>query len=238
MKNGGVFTQKGVFPYDERPIFRRSFSAWRAVRPTSAVVTSSKLSATSVRSGCAGYQHRTVAGRYAYMILMDHNFKRVRTVTGEADIHYQINSPVVRKNQLSLEQVKLFEAFVRENSAAEDVTMGTVYAKGYASPDGPENFNQKLSAERSKSGEKAIKENLKGIDVQYDAAAYGEDWEASATGCRFRYRDKDLSFRCFRCTIPPHAANRKSRTFPPYITSSRPRFFRNFAVPSSLLRPM
>lgn len=29
------------------PIFRRSFSAWRAVRPTSAVVTSSKLSATS-----------------------------------------------------------------------------------------------------------------------------------------------------------------------------------------------
>lgn len=174
-----------------------------------------------------------------YMILMDHNFKRVRTVTGEADIHYQINSPVVRKNQLSLEQVKLFEAFVRENSAAEDVTMGTVYAKGYASPDGPENFNQKLSAERSKSGEKAIKENLKGIDVQYDAAAYGEDWEGfRELVAASDIADKDLILQVLRCTIPPHAANRKSRTFPPYITSSRPRFFRNFAVPSSLLRPM
>ena len=146
-KKGGVFTQKVVFPYDER----------------------ANLSTLVLR----------VEGRTADQCRRDKfkTFERVRTVTGEADIHYQINSPVVRKSQLSDEQVKLFEAFVRENSAAEDVTMGTIYAKGYASPDGPENFNQKLSAERSKSGEKAIRQNLKGIDVQYDAAAYGEDWE-------------------------------------------------------------
>ena len=177
-KNGGVFTQKVVFPYDERA--NLSTLVLRVEGRTADQCRRDKFKTFGDFGSVVVAQGISTVQSLAdmpYMILMDHNFKRVRTVTGEADIHYQINSPVVRKNQLSLEQVKLFEAFVRENSAAEDVTMGTVYAKGYASPDGPENFNQKLSAERSKSGEKAIKENLKGIDVQYDAAAYGEDWE-------------------------------------------------------------
>lgn len=46
-KNGGVFTQKVVFPYDERANLSTLVLRVEAVRPTSAVVTSSKLSATS-----------------------------------------------------------------------------------------------------------------------------------------------------------------------------------------------
>ena len=155
-KNGGVFTQKVVFPYDERA--NLSTLVLRVEGRTADQCRRDKFKTFGDFGSVVVAQGISTVQSLAdmpYMILMDHNFKRVRTVTGEADIHYQINSPVVRKNQLSLEQVKLFEAFVRENSAAEDVTMGTVYAKGYASPDGPENFNQKLSAERSKSGEKA-----------------------------------------------------------------------------------
>lgn len=177
-KKGGVFTQRVVFPYDPRAnvstlvlrVEGRTADQCRRDK----YKTFGEFGSVAVAQGISTVQ---ALADMPYMILMDHNFKRVRTVTGEAEIHYLINSPVVRQNQLTLEQVKLFEDFVRENSAAEDVTMGTVYAKGYASPDGPENFNQKLSAERSKSGEKAIQKNLKGIDVQYDAAAYGEDWE-------------------------------------------------------------
>lgn len=177
-KKGGVFTQKVVFPYDERASL--STLVLRVEGRTADQCRRDKyktfgdFGAVAVAQGISKIQS---LADMPYMILMDHNFKRVRTVTGEAEIHYLINSPVVRHNQLTLEQVKLFEDFVRENAAAQDVTMGTVYAKGYASPDGPENFNQKLSAERSQSGEKAIKNNLKGVAVQYDAAAYGEDWE-------------------------------------------------------------
>ncbi len=177
-KEGGVFTQNVSFPYDERAAI--STLELRVEGRTADQCRSDKyktfgdFGAVPVAQGVSAVQNLAYM---PYMMLMDHNYSRVVTVTGEADIHYNINSSVVRQNQLSQEQIALFEEFIRENTAAENVAMGTIYAKGYASPDGPENFNQKLSAARSQSGEKAMQNSLKGIDVQYDAAAYGEDWE-------------------------------------------------------------
>lgn len=177
-KKGGVFTQKVVFPYDSRADL--STLVLRVEGRTADQCRSKKyktfglFGAVVVAQGISDVQ---LLASMPYMMLMDSGFKRVRTISQDADIHYLINSPAVRSNQLSLEQIKLFEQFVRDNSAAEDVTMGAVYSKGYASPDGPEKFNQKLSVERSRSGEKAVQKNLKGIEVQYDAAGYGEDWE-------------------------------------------------------------
>lgn len=49
--------------------------------------------------------------------------------------------------------------------------------KGYASPDGPEKFNDKLSEARSNTGKKTVAELLKDAGLNIDAAAYGEDWE-------------------------------------------------------------
>ena len=177
-KEGGVFTQKVVFPYDERAdlstlvlvVEGRTADQCRRDKFKSF----GEFGEVAVANGISTVQS---LADMPYMVLMDHNFKRVRTITSEADLHYLINSATVRKNQLTQEQIKLFEDFVRENTSAEDVTMGTVYAKGYASPDGPEKFNQTLSAKRSQTGEKAMQKALKGVDVQYDAAAYGEDWE-------------------------------------------------------------
>lgn len=177
-KKGGEFTQKVAFPYDSRAdlstlvlrIEGRTADQCRRDK----FKTFGTFGALAVAQGISSLQN---LADVPYLELMDHNFKRVRTIDETADIHYQINSPKVQAAQLSTEQIELFESFVRENAAAEDVTLGTIYAKGYASPDGPENFNQKLSAERSQTGEAAIKGKLKGLDVQYDAAAYGEDWE-------------------------------------------------------------
>ncbi len=112
-----------------------------------------------------------------YLSIMPHGFQRITNINKEAEIHYLVSSSTVRNAQLSQEQVKLFEDFVRDCMSKENVTLGTIHAKGYASPEGPVNFNDKLSAARSKSGEKALQRQLKGVDVNYDAAAYGEDWE-------------------------------------------------------------
>ena len=62
--------------------------------------------------------------------------------------------------------------FVKENSNKEKVTLGSIAAKGYASPDGPVEFNDELSKKRSESGQEAYSKQL-GIDVKYDIAAYG-----------------------------------------------------------------
>ena len=108
---------------------------------------------------------------------MPDNFKRVTTITKDAEIMYQINRSNVRPGELTKEQVKMFEDFVKEYSNKDRATLGNVYAKGYASPDGPVKFNDELSKKRSESGQEAIAKKLSSVNPKYDIAAYGEDWE-------------------------------------------------------------
>ncbi len=111
-------------------------------------------------------------------VFSEANFERSSVKSAEAEIKYQINSSTVRRNQLSQEQIALFKEFVAANKVADRTTLGNIYASGYASPDGPEKFNNKLSEKRSQTGASAMKKQLKGIkDVNYEIASYGEDWD-------------------------------------------------------------
>ncbi len=120
---------------------------------------------------------QALADNAAYLSIMPDNFKRVTTISQNAEIMYLINKSNVRPGELTKDQVKMFEAFVKEYSDKDRATLGNVYAKGYASPDGPVKFNDELSKARSESGQKAISKTLESVNPKYDIAAYGEDWE-------------------------------------------------------------
>ena len=134
------------------------------------------------------------AGNNGTYTLLEANFQRSSTTTAEAEIHYLINSSVVRKAQLKQESIALFKEFVAANSTADRTTLGKVYASGYASPDGPEKFNDKLSAQRSKTGQKAMAKELKDVEgLTYEIASYGEDWDGFKTLVQNSdIEDKDL----------------------------------------------
>lgn len=134
------------------------------------------------------------AGNNGNYTLLEANFQRSSTTTAEAEIHYLINSSVVRKAQLKQESIALFKEFVAANSTADRTTLGKVYASGYASPDGPEKFNDKLSAQRSKTGQKAMAKELKDVEgLTYEIASYGEDWDGFKTLVQnSNIEDKDL----------------------------------------------
>ena len=104
------------------------------------------------------------------------NYKNVTTVVTKADILYAINSSNVSKKAANTEDLKAFKENVVANQA-NDRASQKLYVNGYASPDGPEKFNDKLSAARSKSGHKAAQNLLKDTGMELDAASYGEDWE-------------------------------------------------------------
>ncbi len=125
--------------------------------------------------------------------IMKDSFSRVTFIDREAEIKYLINSAKVRPAQLDAQQLADFEAFVKENADKAGVTLGNVFSNGYASPDGPENFNDKLSRDRSQSGQDAIQDILEGVNVGYDAAAYGEDWDGfKELVSNSDLKDKDL----------------------------------------------
>ena len=120
------------------------------------------------------------------------NYKNVTTVVTKADVVYKINSSKVCKKAVETEALSALKAKVAENKANDRATQ-TVYVNGYASPDGPEKFNDKLSSARSQSGKKAVEELLAEAGIQIDAASYGEDWEGfKAAVAASNIADKDL----------------------------------------------
>ncbi|MBE6196162.1 MAG: hypothetical protein E7137_03590 [Rikenellaceae bacterium] len=108
------------------------------------------------------------------MIPMPNNYKKVTTEVVKVDIIYDINNSKVSK--VAVKGLDGFKADVDEKAQNDRATQHLT-VKGYASPDGPEQYNDKLSKARSESGKKALEKLLEGTGLEVDAAAYGEDWE-------------------------------------------------------------
>lgn len=107
---------------------------------------------------------------------MDNDYKKVTTVVDKTDLLYAINSSVVTKKNEKNANLDAFKANVDENLQNDRATQN-IAVKGYASPDGPEKFNDKLSKARSESSQKVVAKLLKDAGLEIDAAAYGEDWD-------------------------------------------------------------
>ena len=104
------------------------------------------------------------------------NYKNVTTVVTKADIMYAINSSTVSNKATSTDEIKAFKDNVVAQQSNDRATQ-KLYVHGYASPDGPEKFNDNLSSARSASGHKAAEKILKDTGMSLDQASYGEDWE-------------------------------------------------------------
>ena len=86
---------------------------------------------------------------------MANNYKRVTTVVDKTDLLYAINSSVVTKKNERKADLGNFKDNVDKNLHNDRATQN-IAIKGYASPDGPEKFNDKLSKARSESGKKVV----------------------------------------------------------------------------------
>lgn len=177
-KQGGSYTQSVAIPYDKRA--KLSTLELRIESKCSKNCGKKRkqyqlMAVIPVAEGVSTVQ--LMANNAAYLSIMPDNFKRVTTISQNADIMYLINKANVRPGELTKDQVVMFENFVKEYSDKDRATLGNIYAKGYASPDGPVKFNDELSKKRSETGQEAISKKLSDVNAKYDIAAYGEDWE-------------------------------------------------------------
>ncbi|MDL2320716.1 tetratricopeptide repeat protein [Alistipes sp. OttesenSCG-928-B03] len=209
-KAGGSYTQTVNFPYDPRA----EIAMMRLVVDVMCGCDKEyfNLATFDVAQGVSNISGK--ADWASFMSVMPDNFKRVTTNTYDADVMYQINSSAVRNTQLSSEQIKMFEQFLKDAQANEDMTVAGVYAKGYASPDGPEKFNDKLSKSRSESAKTAVDKQLKktGVNVGIDAAAYGEDWDGFRELVeQSNIKDKDLILQVLNMYSSPAQRDQQIR---------------------------
>jgi tetratricopeptide (TPR) repeat protein len=116
-------------------------------------------------------------------IMLKDNFQRVVSENEEAQINFVIQRSDVRRTELTKEEVKSLESFIAEVAAEEKVELKGVNVSAYASPDGPEALNEKLSKDRGTNTEKWLGGVFKKAKVEGKPSDYvkvqtiGEDWD-------------------------------------------------------------
>jgi tetratricopeptide (TPR) repeat protein len=120
----------------------------------------------------------------AMPIAADDKFVRVTTESKEATIHFVINQATIRGQELKKEEIKALQDFVAASASKENVEFKGVEISAYASPDGPETLNTKLSENRMKNSESYFARELKkskvaGLEEESFmlSKATPEDWE-------------------------------------------------------------
>jgi len=106
-------------------------------------------------------------------------YKKVLSEQKEAQILYPINSAVVKPKELTKAEIKEFENFLASVSKDEKRTVKSTNIVAYASPDGPETLNAKLSANRASTAKEAFDKITQktSVNVPVDVTSIDEDWE-------------------------------------------------------------
>ena len=107
-------------------------------------------------------------------------YQKIIPETKEAQILYLINSYDVRRNQLKTDEIKAFEQYLKDVKADERRTLKSNDIIAYASPDGGEKLNTKLSDNRGKSAEKAFNRTINKeakVEAPVNVKSIGQDWE-------------------------------------------------------------
>ena len=202
-KQGGVYTMHVSFPYDERMACselqlraeikcpKGACKEFTLVNLNNGAIPTKEEAAILAAGGAEALALKKAFGltvaegvntmqkdiNYAAaMQNMASGYKNVTTEVTKANYIYAINSSSLTKKAQSSDDLKAFQSKTADQMDNDRIKQN-IYVKGYASPDGPEKFNDKLSAARSESGKKAAEKLLADMGLELDAASYGEDWE-------------------------------------------------------------
>lgn len=128
---------------------------------------------------------------------MPDGYKEVIDEKEEAQILYLINSAEVRNSQLNSSDIKAFQETLKKLAKDDRREVKGTEILAYASPDGSEAMNNRLSSNRQKTAQKAFNQVTKKLDAgEVTSRSIGEDWEGfKALVEASDIEDKDLIIR-------------------------------------------
>jgi tetratricopeptide (TPR) repeat protein len=148
-------------------------------------------------------------------IFFGHNFQRVTPQTYDADIHYVINRYDVRPSELKEADIVGMKDFIKQTYGNERLQLKGIKVSAYASPDGPLDFNTKLSGNREGSATNFVKKELKTdkLNVPQDLwslMSTPEDWDGFKKLMEeSNIRDKDVILRVLSMYSDPVVRERE-----------------------------
>lgn len=139
-------------------------------------------------------------------------YQKVIRETKETQILYTINSSYVRPKELTKEEIKEFKEFLARMEQDERREVKGTNIVAYASPDGPTNFNSKLSSKRGETAKKAFDKVTKDVksDAPVNVSTIAEDWEGFQELVRAsNIQDKELILRVLSMYSDPVVRERE-----------------------------
>lgn len=111
--------------------------------------------------------------------LAPHQYLKIVPEQKEVQIFYPINSSLVRHKELTKQEIKEFRTFLADLAKDERRAVVGTDILAYASPDGPETLNDKLSEDRSKTAVRAYDKIVRKVRpaAEVNVSTLGEDWE-------------------------------------------------------------
>jgi len=147
-------------------------------------------------------------------VLMPDNYQKIIKEAEEVNIMYAKNSAQVRARELTKQEIKNFQDFLKNLPADERRTHTGTDIVAYASPEGPVDFNEKLSENRMKSAEKAFQSLTRRIQTEgpLNLKTKGEDWEGfQELVSKSNLGDKELILRVLSMYSDPMVRDREIR---------------------------
>lgn len=136
----------------------------------------------------------STSGTYSYRA--DEYQEKVVTKT-EGQILYDVNSATVKGGELNNESIQTLKATLGEMQQSNRVKITGTQIVAYASPEGGEELNSKLSDKRADSASEAWKSISKGLEADApEVKSIGQDWDGFQEAIsKSNIQDKDLILR-------------------------------------------
>ena len=146
----------------------------------------------------------------------DH-FQRIIPEERTAEIFFIIQRANLRGSQLSKEDVKKLNDYIKDVKAAQNKEFKKVDVSAYASPDGPMDLNTRLAEQREKNTQKYLTKTLKKAKVEeaedktfFDVKSTPEDWEGFKELMeKSNIQDKELILRVLSMYSDPEVRERE-----------------------------
>lgn len=201
--NGGSFKYSSKVPYKDAMKVSELMLRVKAVRGAKS------LDFDPVKLADGVIATSTLVNKHARSVASKDKFVRITPETQAADINYVINQYDVRSTELKAEDIIALKDYIKNVNADANRQFKGVAISSYASPDGPQDLNTRLSGNRGTAADKFLKAEFKPVESAqttgfFDAKTTPEDWEGfKAEVEKSSIQDKDLILRVLSMYADP-----------------------------------
>lgn len=154
-----------------------------------------EIPAIKVADGCNVTQlFASTEGEYSFK---KDDYKEVISESAEGQVMYDYNSATIKRSELRSDSVKELQAALDEIASDPRYTVTGTRVVAYASPEGGQQYNAKLSDKRAESARKAwdkVTGGMKTDDIQ--VKSMGQDWDGFKEAVQnSNIEDKELILR-------------------------------------------